>query len=194
MSENTNKMYNVKNRSASIAVYRIPEKNIRREFMPGEEKKISYEELQALSFQSGGRELMANFLQIQSSEVTEDLNIHTEVEYNYSEQDIVNLIKEGSLDAFLDCLDYAPVGVMDLLKKLAVSLPMTDMAKIKALKEKTGFDVAKALANAEAEKEEENASETPAAASGRRVKPATDNKSAGRRTTGYKVINTKSEE
>lgn len=194
MSENTNKMYNVKNRSASIAVYRIPEKNIRREFMPGEEKKISYEELQALSFQSGGRELMANFLQIQSSEVTEDLNIHTEVEYNYSEQDIVNLIKEGSLDAFLDCLDYAPVGVMDLLKKLAVSLPITDMAKIKALKEKTGFDVAKALANAEAEKEEEKASETPAVASGRRVKPATDNKSVGRRTTGYKVINTKSEE
>lgn len=192
MSENNNKMYNVKNRSASIAVYRIPEKNIRREFMPGEEKKISYEELQALSFQSGGRELMANFLQIQSSEVTEDLNIHTEVEYNYSEQDIVNLIKEGSLDAFLDCLDYAPVGVMDLLKKLAVSLPMTDMAKIKALKEKTGFDVAKALANAEAEKEEESASEAPVT-TGRRVKPATDNKTAGRRTTGYKVIN-KSEE
>ena len=45
-----NKIYNVKNRSASFVVYRIPEKNIRREFMPGESKKIDYQELVDLSF------------------------------------------------------------------------------------------------------------------------------------------------
>ena len=190
MSEN--KMYNVKNRSASIAVYRIPEKGIRREFMPGEEKKIPFEELQALSFQSGGRELMTNFLQIQSDEVKEELSIHTEIEYNYSESDIADLLKNGSLDAFLDCLDFAPVGVIDLVKKLAVSLPLSDMAKVKALKDKTGFDVAKALANIEAEKAEEAVAETTSTNSGRRVK-STEKKTTERRTTGYKVIN-KSEE
>ena len=183
-----NKIYNVKNRSASVVVYRIPEKNIRREFMPGEAKKISHEELTDLSFQSGGRELMANYLQIQNVEVREDLNIHTELEYEYSEEDIVNLIKSGSLDAFLDCLDYAPVGVIDLIKSFAISIPMTDMSKAEALKEKTGFDVVKALANVAAEKAEEAEVAAPAAATGRRVKPAekTENK---RRTTGYKVIN-----
>ena len=58
----------VKNRSASIVVYRIPEKNIRREFAPGETKKIPYGELVDLSYQSGGRALMENFLQISSED------------------------------------------------------------------------------------------------------------------------------
>ena len=56
-------IYNVKNRSASMVIYRIPEENIRREFAPGEVKKISLDELTKLSYQSGGQALMANFLQ-----------------------------------------------------------------------------------------------------------------------------------
>ena len=148
----TNKIYNVKNRSASMVVYKIPEDGIRREFAPGESKKIHYSELEKLSYQSGGRALMMNFLQITDEDVTNSLNIHTEAEYYMSEEQIIDLIKNGSLDAFLDCLDYAPVGVIDLLKKFAVSLPVTDIEKRQALKAKTGFDVDVAIKNIEAEK------------------------------------------
>lgn len=183
-----NTVYNVRNRSASMVVYRIPEKGIRREFAPGETKKIPYGELLDLSYQSGGRNLMANFLQIQSTEATQELNIRTEIEYNYSEQDIAELIKTGSLDAFLDCLDFAPVGVIDLLKSLSVSIPLTDIQKRRALKDKTGFDVDKALAMVEAEKEDE-LEPIAEAASGRRVKSAETPTAPERRTTGYKVIN-----
>lgn len=185
----TNAMYTVRNRSTSMVVYRIPEKGIRREFAPGESKKISYQELLDLSYQAGGRELMVNFLQIQAPEVTRDLNIHTEIEYNYSEADIKNLILNGSLDAFLDCLDFAPVGVIDLVKKFAVELPLVDSNKRTALKNKTGFDVTNALRHLEEEKAEENAGkiDTSEAATGRRVKPE---ETTGRRTTGgYKVVN-----
>ena len=38
-------MYNVKNRSAGVATYKIPELGVRRSFQPGEIKKISAEEL-----------------------------------------------------------------------------------------------------------------------------------------------------
>ena len=127
--------YNVKNRSASVVVYTIPENNIRREFMPGETKKISKEELDQLSFQPGGRTLMASFLQIQSDEALQDLNIPVEPEYYMNEQQIVDLIKTGEYDAFLDCLDFAPTGIMDLIKKFAIEIPMTDTRKIEALKE-----------------------------------------------------------
>ena len=41
-------VYNVKNRSSGMVIYRIPEDNIRREFAPGEVKKISFEELEKL--------------------------------------------------------------------------------------------------------------------------------------------------
>lgn len=184
----TNTMCNVKNRSASMVVYRIPEKGIRREFAPGETKVLPYSELVDLTYQAGGRSLMENFLQIQIQKVAEDLNLHTDVEYHYSEQDIANLITTGSLDAFLDCLDFAPIGVLDLLKSMAVSIPLTDINKRRALKEKTGFDVDKALAMIEAEKADDE-DDSAAAPSGRRVKPAETTANAGRRTTGYKIIN-----
>ena len=177
-----NKMYVVKNRSASMVVYKIPEDGIRREFAPGESKKISYNELEKLSYQSGGRALMANFLQIIDENVTENLNIHTEAEYYMSEEQIVELIKNGSLDAFLDCLDYAPVGVIDLLKKYAVALPVTDINKRQALKEKTGFDVDVAIKNAEAEKAEDTGVED------NQITPKTAATTGRRATTNYKVV------
>ena len=160
-------MYLVKNRSSSMVVYRIPEQNIRREFAVGEVKKISYKELLELSYQPGGRELMTHFLQI-APEVTKELNIHTEYEYNMSEQDIVKLIQTGSLDSFLDCLDFAPIGVIELVKQYAVKLPMTDTEKRRALMEKTGFNVDAAIKHNAEEAEEAKAAST--SNSGRRVK------------------------
>lgn len=185
-----NKTYSVKNRSASMVVYNLPEAGIRREFMPGEIKKnISYDELEKLSYQSGGRELIANFLQILNEEVLNDLGIQPQPEYFMSETDIVKLITDGSLDEFLDFLDFAPVGNKDLLKKLAVSVPLTDYDKRRALKEKTGFDVDTAIKNLEAEKAEENEGKIQPVTTGRRVQPK-EEKPAGRRTSGtnYKVV------
>lgn len=171
-------LFNVKNRSASMVVYSIPEANIRREFAPGETKKIAKEELDQLSYQSGGRELMLNFLQIQSAEAREALNLKIEPEYNMSEEQIAELILKGSVDAFLDCLDFAPIGVIDLVKEFAVELPMTDTRKIDALLDKTGFDLNAALANKKAEEEEDAKPEVEAPA--RRV--VVDTRVEGRRT------------
>ena len=95
-------MLNVKNRSTSVVVYRIPESNLRREWAPGEVKRIPFGELEKLTYQPGGRELIANFLQIMENEVTDDLNVHREPEYNMSEEQVRDLILNGSIDAFLD--------------------------------------------------------------------------------------------
>lgn len=142
-------VYNVKNRSTSRVGYAIPEDNIRRTFAPGETKRITHDELMKLSYQPGGREMMVHFLQIQSDKELNELNIKAQPEYYMSEQQVVELLKNGSIEAFLDCLDFAPIGVIDLVKKLSVSLPLTDMNKRKALKDKTGFDVDKAISMAE---------------------------------------------
>ena len=47
--ENINKVA-VKNRSNSTVVYSIPEMNIRREYAPGETKKVPKEEIEALTY------------------------------------------------------------------------------------------------------------------------------------------------
>ena len=179
-------MYNVKNRSSSVVVYRIPETNLRREFQPGETKKIPFGELEKLTYQPGGHTLLEEFLQIVDEAVTNNLNVHREVEYDMSETQICDLLTHGSLDAFLDALDFAPIGVIDLIKTMSVSLPLEDYNKRKALLEKTGFDVDKAVANLQAEKAEEKV--VPEATTERRVKPAVKANSSRRTTPNYKVV------
>jgi hypothetical protein len=129
---------------------------------------------------------MSNFLQIQSEVATQNLGIHTEPEYNMTEEQIVELIKSGSLDAFLDCLDFAPTGVIDLLKKFSVSVPLADYEKRQALKEKTGFDVDVALKNLMADKADENNNSSLTPINGRRVQVEEKTEAAGRRTSGSK--------
>ena len=185
-------MYNVKNRSSSMVVYRIPETNLRREFAPGETKRIPFGELEKLTYQSGGRELLENFLQILEEEVTTNLNVRRELEYDMSEAQVRDLLLTGSLDAFLDALDFAPIGVIDLIKSMAVTLPLTNLQKRKALKDKTGFDVDKALMHIEEEQLEENAGKAAPAPVERRVKEEV--KPAGRRTTPSYKVTKKAEE
>jgi hypothetical protein len=180
MSKNQNTTYLVKNRSAGMVCYRIPEEGIRREFQPGETKRISAGELEKLTYQSGGRTLLENFLQVAHEKAIADLNLRTEEEYFMSEDQVKDLILNGSIEQFLDALDFAPLGVMDLIKSYATSLPMDDIKKREALKNKTGFDVTKAL---ELMRQEKMVDEQ-----GKSENTSTTSTSRRRTTTNYKVV------
>ena len=109
-------------------------------------------------------------------------------------KDIKKLLLTGSLDEFLDCLDFAPPGVIDLIKKMSVSLPLGDMSKRMALKNKTGFDCDAALKHVMEEKEDEGQNTIlKTAAPERRVKKE-ESASVERRTAPkYNVVTPKSE-
>lgn len=187
----------VTNRSASRVCYSVPELGIRlRDFQPGETKRISYDELQGLTYVPGGLALMRDFLQIKEEKVREELVGAVEPEYNMTEQQVIDLITApNNYDEWLDCLDFAPEGVIDMIKTLAVKLPLTDTRKMEQFKEKTGIDLARQI-RAQKEMEEE---ERAAAANAenqtrtRRVQQPAAEPAAqtGRRTTGskYKVVN-----
>lgn len=187
-------MYNVKNRSAGVATYKIPELGVRRSFQPGEIKKISAEELEKLTYRPGGMALLSNFLQIMDAEGITKVGLNPQPEYYMSEEDIKKLLLTGSLDEFLDCLDFAPPGVIDLIKKMSVSLPLSDMSKRMALKNKTGFDCDAALKHVMEEKEDEGQNTIlKTAAPERRVKKE-ESASVERRTAPkYNVVTPKSE-
>lgn len=183
-----NTMFNIKNRSAGVAGYTIPELGIRRSFAPGEVKQISIEELEKLTYQPGGMNLLSNFLQIMDEVGIKQIGLKPEPEYYMSETDVVKLITSGSLDEFLDCLDFAPPGVIDLIKTLSVKIPLTDLNKRQALKAKTGFDCDAALRHVLEEKEDDATPASNAAPAQRRVQKA----ETGRRTETpkYKVTAT----
>lgn len=186
-------MYNVKNRSAGIATYKIPEMGVRRTFQPGETKKISAEELEKLTYRPGGMALLANFLQILEPEAIAKVGLRPEPEYYLSEKQIVDLMQTGSIEEFLDCLDFAPPGVIDLIKKLSVSLPLANIQKRQALKTKTGFDCDAALKHVMEEKEDDGENTILKTTGERRVKK--EEVPAGRRTTPkYNVVSTDKKE
>ena len=189
-----NKVFNVKNRSAGVVGYNIPEEKIRREFAPGETKKISWYELDKLSYQPGGTRILEEFLQVYNEEAIQELNLRTEPEYFMGESDVIKLIREGSLDEWLDALDFAPTGVLDLIKQMSVTMPLNDYNKRIALKQKLGFDIDAAIKNWEAEKAA--AKEPVEKPAERRVKPNAAPAQPARRTSSskYKNVNILSED
>ena len=88
----SNTTYLVTNRSASIVVYSIPEDNIKREFQPGETKKIRHGELEKLSYQTGGSLLISNYFLIRNEEAINELGVPTEPEYFMTEREVIDLI------------------------------------------------------------------------------------------------------
>lgn len=165
----------VKNRSDSIVFYVVPDLNVRRDFGPGESKDIQEDEILKLSYLPGGMVLITDYLQISRADLKKLGLEDQEKEYYFSEDEVKKLILDGSRDEFLDALDFAPNGVIDLIKKYAVSLPMYDTFKINALKEKTGFDVSKAIENNVAEETAEPAAAKQRRVSGREYKIISDN-------------------
>ena len=183
---------NVRNRSNSVVVYNVDDLQVRREFMPGAVKQVPLEEIYALSQQPGGAEIIANYLFIESSAAVKEMSMKVEPEYYLDDKGVIALLKDGSVDELLDCLDFAPAGVLDLVQKYAIDLPLTDTRKIKAIKDKTGFDVALALkhkAELEAEAAEAGEQTESGMAVERRVKKTEQQETTGRRTTPkYNVV------
>ena len=177
----------IKNRSGGSVGYTIPElgdkRNIHRHFAAGEIKEIPVEELRALEFVPGGMVLIEQYFQVLDKTELDRMNVNVEPEYFLSEEEVKELLISGSLDSFLDALDFAPTGVIDLVKQFSVSLPLNDYQKRQALLKKTGFNVDNAL-RIKAEAAEENEEATPTKQ--RRVQVSVEKTPL--RRTNYKII------
>lgn len=141
-----NKIISVQNRDFGSVGYTIPDlNNLHRTFQPNEIKNIPFNELFKLSQVPGGEYIINNYLIIHDTEAVEELLGDVEPEYFYSEEEIVNLLQNGSLDEFEDCLNFAPEGVKELIKDISVKLPLNDVAKRDLILKKLGFSVASAI-------------------------------------------------
>ena len=163
----------VTNRDNGSVGYSVPDLGVHRTFQPKETKEISAEELRKLSYLPGGDIIIKDYLIIHNEELLNELLGSVEPEYYYSEAEVKTLLLSGSLEQLQDCLDFAPNGVIDLIKDLAVTLKIDNMSKRKAIQEKTGFNVTRAIEINEETEEEETTKENT---SGRRAAPLSTNK------------------
>ena len=165
----------VKNRDNGTVGYTIPELgNLHRSFSKGETKEITMDELRKLSYISGGKLLLQDYLIVQNQDALRELlSDDVEPEYYYGEEEVKKLLLTGSNDQLLDCLEFAPEGVIGLVKDLAVSLKINDISKRNIILEKTGFNVTNAITI----NEETIEGEGEEAKSSRRSAPVTVEKS-----------------
>ena len=190
---NNNQKIKVTNRDNGHIGYTIPDlNNLTRTFAANETKEVTMNELRKLSYIPGGKVLLKDYLVLDNKEAIEELLDQVEPEYFYTEEDVKNLLENGSLDALKDCLDYAPVGTIDLVKKLAVELPLNDVAKREAILEMTGFNIDSAIMVNKETHEDKNNNE-PTIRRVNTTQETVNEKPTGRRTeipttNGIKII------
>lgn len=179
----------VTNRSNGRVSYSIPDSNgLRRLFHSKETKEIPMEELRKVMWSTGGAYILKNTLIIENKEAVQELfSTEPEPEYYYTEDEIKQLLLTGTNDQLLDCLDFAPEGVVNVLKNLAVTMKLNDMSKREIIFEKTGFNVTNAInINKESEKEEESV-KTERRTTPIKTSEEEKNKTGQRRVPNYKV-------
>lgn len=174
----------VKNRNNGYTSYILPN-GVKRSFTIGQTRKIDLEELRELKDCDGGEYILKNYLIINDKAALDYLDLNPEPEYFYTEVEINKLLSEGSLDQLDDALTYAPAGVIDLIKDIAIKTELPDMRKRKLIFEKTGFSVDNAIKVNEILSIDETSTEeaAPAETSKRKAAPIEVAKPEGRKST-----------
>lgn len=138
-------LISVRNRDNGTVGYSVPDLGVHRSFTRNEKKMVTMDELRKLVYTPGGLKLLKHYLVVENEEAAKELLGHVEPEYFYSKKDIANLLKYGSYESLVDCLNFAPIGVIDLVKEIAVRLQLNDVRKRELISEKTGFNVTRAI-------------------------------------------------
>ena len=138
------KQIKLTNRSDGIVTYSLPELNIRRVFNIQESKEVPEKELNALWQTDGGAQLIRHYLKVEDIDWVKK-TFEVPVEYFWSIDEIKKCIIEDDLELFAETLDYAPRGVIDLIKQYSWRIPLNDLNKIQIIRDKLGFDVLAAI-------------------------------------------------
>lgn len=144
MLNNSDKI-RVENRGNAIVGYKVPESNIVRRFVANEIKEIPMGELRQAIQVPGTKRTIMNNLIIHDKSAVEELLPDAEPEYFYTTKDVDFLLERGTLDQLKDALDFAPKGVVDLIKERAVKNELNDVRKREAILEATNFNVTGAI-------------------------------------------------
>lgn len=184
----------VQNKVNATVVYQVPDlNNLIREFRPGEIKKVPMDELRRLSYDNGGRVTLQQYLFIDNKEAVDELLGETAPEYFYTQDDIKTLLVSGSIEQFEDFLNFAPIGLKDTMKDMAVDIKVNNVKKRELIKEYLGLDVSKAielLADDKNENDEKSSSNLiKSNTKERKAEPIHKESNSETKTRKYNVVN-----
>lgn len=156
---------NVTNRNNGYTNYVLPN-GIRRGFTIGQTRRIDINELKELRDCDGGEYLLKNYLIVNDKTALDYLDLNPEPEYFYTEKEIKELLLDGSLEQLEDALNFAPAGVIDLIKDIGIKIELPDVRKRELIFKMTGFSIDNAvnvnrILNADSEEDKKTEEEKP---------------------------------
>lgn len=110
---------------------------------PGFKIMLPISECVELRSEAGGRELLEEYLMIDDTEAAKYVLQVDELdpEYSYGLEEIDFLLHKGSNDQLADALDFAPIGVLSLIRQMSINnLPNTTQ-KVDMINNKFGIDL-----------------------------------------------------
>lgn len=150
--------------------YTISSLGIRRKIMPKVPFEVKAKELRALFGEPGGEVLIRNYIRVKNINLQREFGIsEDQIEYNWTVEDVDDVLLNKPQEYLLDALDFAPEGIVDLIQQRAIELELPNMDKRKAIMSKTGVNITKSIENRHAY-DTENASNNVAQKRSRRVK------------------------
>lgn len=149
----------INNSTGSVSFYSEYSRMSRKWDKPGSKKKVSLEELRELVSNSGGYELLENFLLIKDMDVREELGLPVNKEYMLDEKEIKALLKK-SVDVLTETLENTSDSIKEKIAQTAIDTKLSDLDKLEVIQEHSGIDALSAIKEKKDE-EKEKKSEKP---------------------------------
>lgn len=120
-------------------------------FGPQQTKTLSAGELRSMAYVPGVLSMLYDGkLRIKNKDLCVEFNIPVDVpEYDMTQDDVDDMLLNKELDYLLDALDWAPEGILELIKNRAIALRITDIVKRKSISDALGCDIDNMIRTAE---------------------------------------------
>lgn len=157
------------------------DKNLRITFQKNQVRKMKAGDIRELNFEPGIHVLFTEYLSVGDPELAAEIGVSEQVleyEYQWTIDDVKNLLTERSLEELEDVLNCAPQGIVDTIVDQAVEMRLNDVAKRDLIKQYTGQDITKKLEVKDRTESAANgdAPKTTSSQGGRRIQKTTERK------------------
>lgn len=157
-----NTLVTVENMTSNRCGY-VLDDGTKRRFGGNGQLTVTAEELRRLVYEHGTY-MVQNVLRVKNNALAHEFGIPEDmIEYNWTEEDVVNALTVDDIAVLLDALDFGPEGIKDELASKAVEIEITDGARAQAIQEATGMDILAQIRNKHAydSVDEQNEEEKP---------------------------------
>lgn len=136
----------IRNLCDHIVAYAITD-GARRELSPNQTITVTAGELRQLNSEYGGSVLLRNFIQIENDTLADEfgVNVRENPEYTWSKEDVDRVLLEEPIEVLEDALDFAPIGIIDLIVSRAVATELPDNRKREVIQESTGKNISRMI-------------------------------------------------